>query len=328
MKLKKILIFHILTLVLFGISCSNDDGIAQDEIYDDGLYDLYVYDIENATNTRITDSPLHTEIDIRIYPVENKIIYQGDGAIQMVDIDGANQNTIVDSYDYGGYGISSDGKQIVYSDGNFIYLANINGTDVRQLTDDDRKLYRPKFSPVGTKILASGENGLFLVDMEGNIEQIYNRASEDSVVDATAWSFDGSKIAFDLYSGFNSKILVYDVEDKNLLELGTGFQPVWHPFKFEILFNRVLSPSSTELVSIASGSTQETIIDNKGFHSYQKWSPDGQEIIFVNGEGNLIVLNNNGSGSREINELKGSSWEPNWTYDGRYIVYYRAIWYS
>lgn len=71
---------------------------------------------------------------------------------------------------------SPDGSRILYAanhDGDLeIYVVNADGTDVRQLTDNDNQDFFPSWSPDGAAIVFSSDrNGaveLYLMDAAGN----------------------------------------------------------------------------------------------------------------------------------------------------------------
>jgi serine/threonine protein kinase/Tol biopolymer transport system component len=130
-----------------------------------------------------------------------------------------------------------------------IYVMNLDGTEVRNLTDDLAQNRQPVWSPNGSQMLLVSTRGgaeeIFIMPAEGGDIRRYSSGAGQSDAHAS-WSMDGSLILFERYlSGF-PRIIVSPFEDGGNREL------------------RVCPEGPLAAQTMAEPS----------------WSPDGQWIIF------------------------------------------------
>jgi Tol biopolymer transport system component len=112
----------------------------------------------------------------------------------------AEQGTLSPS----GYAVSPDGSLLAYvRDGdegtNQIFIAGIDGTEVRQMTHDPMGAFEPAWSPDGTRIAytasatGSGSRNLFIVDVaSGESRQI----TDKGLVEGPSFTPDGSSVVY------------------------------------------------------------------------------------------------------------------------------------
>jgi Tol biopolymer transport system component len=88
-----------------------------------------------------------------------------------------------------------------------------------------------------------------------------------------------------------------------------------------------ISPNGTELLVFAGpfneklqgwivplpGGSPRRLADVRGGHG--AWSPDGQQVAYVNGP-DLFIVKTDGSGARKVATAKGDLWAPRWSPDG------------
>lgn len=193
-------------------------------------YDIYVADL----NGNITDQLSSTEgydAEATVSPDGKKIVFtsmrSGDLELWTMDIDGSNQTQVTNELGYdGGAFFSPDSKKLVFRasrpkteedikiyqdllEKNFvqptnmeIYTCNIDGSDLKQVTQLGGANWAPYFLPSGNKIIFSSNHhseskrnfNLFTIDVEGkNIEQI----TYDGIFDAfPVFSPDGKHLVF------------------------------------------------------------------------------------------------------------------------------------
>jgi Tol biopolymer transport system component len=112
----------------------------------------------------------------------------------------AEQGTLSPS----GYAVSPDGSLLAYvRDGdegtNQIFIAGIDGTDVRQVTHDPMGAFEPAWSPDGTMIAyagsatKAGSRGLFVVDVASGEP---TRLTEKGLVEGPSFTPDGTKVVY------------------------------------------------------------------------------------------------------------------------------------
>ncbi|HET8976662.1 MAG TPA: hypothetical protein VFN87_00800 [Solirubrobacteraceae bacterium] len=215
--------------------------------------------------------------------------------------------------------VSPDGKEIAFvsnrpaADGKTdteIYVMNIDGTDVRQITNNSAggggsgNDYEPAWSPDGRQIVYRHNDGrmadLYIVDVrtgqETKLVTAYDKGP--AAYDAQpSWSPDGTKILFRKGMGKYADIWEYNL-----------------------------------LAGDAATATRMLIHDPAVPESSPSWSPDGRQIVFVRGDegagAGIWVADANGSGQHEITQpqpttdgLLYSDLAPRWSPDGRRIVF-------
>jgi len=114
----------------------------------------------------------------------------------------------------------SDGRLLFHSKGRFsktdatqISIANIDGSNVIQLTNDDTDNFNPKISPDGTQIAylsnRDGNQEVYVMDIDGSNQ---TRLTKNRIRDGDpAWSPDGSKVFFTSQNVFG----IYDIYKVN-----------------------------------------------------------------------------------------------------------------
>ncbi len=197
-------------------------------IYD--TYDIFVADLAGKQLKQLTYAPGY-DAEATVSPQGDKIVFtstrNGDLDLFTMDINGKNVKQITNELGYdGGAFFSPDGKKIVFRASRFtteearkeyidylkqglvaptameIFTCNVDGSDLRQLTQLGKANWAPFYHPSGNKIIFSsnhkGKRGfefnLFMINTDGSgLEQI----SYDKVFDSfPMFSPDGKKIIF------------------------------------------------------------------------------------------------------------------------------------
>jgi hypothetical protein len=155
---------------------------------------------------------------------------------------------------------------------------------------------------------------IFTTDGQGHVRRLTNGPG---VAAFPAWSPDGTRIAFDwTLRGVESGIYVMraDGSHKELLARGTWSFPTWSPDGTKIAFWR------GEHIYVAERSGGRVrVIKTRGWSP--SWSPDGTQIVFGGsgrGNGEIYVMNADGSGRR----LLAEGFFPSWSPDGKTIAYH------
>ncbi|MBK8966820.1 MAG: PD40 domain-containing protein [Lewinellaceae bacterium] len=197
-------------------------------IYDS--YDLYVADLNGKNVKRLTDTPGY-DAEAVLSPKGDKILFtstrSGDLELWTMDLDGKNLKQITFDLGYdGGAFFSPDGSKIVFrasrpkTDAEIneyrellsqglvaptnmeIFVCNVDGSNLRQITNLGKANWAPYFHPSGKKIIFSSnhhsERGydfqLFMINEDGSgLEQI---TSESIFNSFPMFSPDGKKLAF------------------------------------------------------------------------------------------------------------------------------------
>lgn len=193
-------------------------------------YDIFVADLEGNIVKQLTNEPGY-DAEATVSPKGDKIVFtsmrNGDLDIYTMNIDGTDVRQITSTLGYdGGATFSPDGKMIVWRASRprtpeevkkyrellaqglveptnlEIFVANADGTNVRQVTNLGNANWSPYFHPSGKKILFSSNHAspigfpfnIYMINLDGTgLEQITFDKQFDSFV---MFSPDGKKIAF------------------------------------------------------------------------------------------------------------------------------------
>jgi eukaryotic-like serine/threonine-protein kinase len=178
-----------------------------------------------------------------------------------------------------------------------IWIINVDGTGLIQLTNLEAGACQPSWSPDGNRLVFVSPckkrdtiypgSSLFIINADGSgLTPLRSRGSGDY---SPAWSPDGNRIVFvSLREGGVPQVFIYNLEDNSVIHL--------------------------------ADSTLKT-------NSSPAWSPDGTQIVFV-GSNNLIqIMNTDGTGrlllSRNASEYINA--EPIWSSDGDTIIFSQQI---
>ena len=295
-------------------------------ITNNGLYDLYLYNVAAKTNTRITNSPDTPEGFYTFSRDSRKILFNADTNTYLINIDGTGKTRFAIRLSEPAY--SFDGKEIAYTKDGDVYIINSDGTNNHQLTQGDIGLWKPVWSKDGQKIACSSDHGLCIVSPEGKVDNIIPENSATWY----DWSSDSKKLVYSKFVYSYAQVFKYDVSEKTETQLTStsrfNYEPFWMPGKDEILFGSSLNGSGSDLMLMnADGSQQKTIVHKNLIHS-PYWSPDGKQITFITDNLNVAIIDLTGDNFHIINDIPGACIEPEWSPDGKYILYYRAIYYN
>ena len=205
-----------------------EDGKYVWPIYSD--FDIFVADLEGNIIQQLTDYEGY-DAEATVSPEGDKIVFTslrtGDLELFTMNIDGSDVQQITDDLGYdGGAFFSPDGKQLIFrssrpkteaeindyqdllSQGMVtptdmeLYICNVDGSNLRQLTELGGANWAPFFHPSGKKVIFSSNHeneegfpfNLFMINTDGSgLEKI----SHDGVFDAfPVFSNDGKRIVF------------------------------------------------------------------------------------------------------------------------------------
>jgi TolB protein len=152
-----------------------------------------------------------------------------------------------------------------------------------------------------------------------------------------AWSPDGRHIAFVSTRDGDPEVYVMDAAGTAARRLtrtpGRDAHPYWSPDGRRIVFQSPRDDGHTRIfVMNADGSDQRAITGNRGFCGVPVWSPDGTVIAFQCTEDlartatdkpwKLFTVTADGGELRQLTQGPGNDQVPNWSRDGRRLVFY------
>lgn len=229
---------------------------------------------------------------------------------------------------------SPDGKQIAFAasftgqgaDWN-VYLANIDGTELRQLTRTGA--WDATWSPDGKTIAfvstIAGKRQISLMSVDGSASRPITTGASDNF--HPAWSPNGAKMAFTCRSAASSRICVMNADGSDIHPVTDTDQqcrwPAW-------------SPDGKRLAYYSQGDVWTKNLETGGrvklftvapAASTLDWSPDGQQILFVADTGEqagIEAFNISSKETRRIVAAEVLPGEPRWSPDGRRILFAAA----
>ncbi len=205
--------------------------------------------------------------------IENRIvIYDPTTNQEVVLLDDGHYNVSPD--------LSPDGTQIVFvsdRDGDQeLYMMDVDGTNLRQLTHNSIRDSWPVWSPDGTQIayLSSSENNVDLIVINADGSSVRNLTQGVGNNRQPAWSPDGQKLAFLSVQSGIYHISVIDIDGNNRIQL----------------------------------------TDDDEVYTRPDWSPDGTKIAFTSGE-NYYYIHADGTQltqfTDEVGDIGSFAWLSN-----------------
>jgi Tol biopolymer transport system component len=216
----------------------------------DGDSEIFIMNAD-GTNIRQLTTNEFQDMSPAWSPDGNTIAYysnsDGNFEVYTVDLDGSNVQQMTTNHGYyGDYEFilplldwSPDGDQIVFSsdiDGDLeIYIMDVDGSDIRQLTSNGDMDQFPDWSPDGTRIVFTsdrfGDEEIFVMNTDGtNLSQL---TSNIGISTYPEWSPDGSQIAFSSVRDGDFEIWMMDADGSNQQQLtfndAKEFLPAWSP---------------------------------------------------------------------------------------------------
>jgi Tol biopolymer transport system component len=261
-------------------------------------------------------------------------------ALYQVNADGSNLALLLSSPDKGYWGpaLSPNGKYLVFTFGapGKLYIANADGSEQKQLTNNGRTEYLAAWSPDSQVISFLSQSGedtktaeIYTIRPDGSHET--RLTDNDASEYGTSWSPDGSKIVFGSERGGEWQIYTMQSDGTNQLPLPTpaqGNAPAWSPDGTKIVFTSNRDGDDDIWIMNADGSNQVNLTRNTAWDDQPQWSPGGMSIAFTSdrdGTANVFVMNIDGSEAKNLTPELTDVGIPVWSPDGSYLMFHAAI---
>ena len=261
---------------------------------------------------------------------------------------GFQEHTFLDEGFDSDVSVDPSGKWMVFtstrdSDHPNIYLQQVNGLSVIELTNDEADYAFPTFSPDGRQIAfcstRAGNWDIYIMDIDGkNIVQVTNDPMQHM---HPSFSPDGGRLVYCCLGGKSGQweIWTVDLASSEKRMIGFGLFPSWSPAKNvdRIAFQRARQRGSRwfslwtlDLVDGEARRITEVTASSNAAIVCPTWSPDGKQIAFATiaepnnstaakplGQQDIWTINCDGSDRSRITDGVGLNLSPCWSPDNR-----------
>jgi TolB protein len=211
-----------------------------------------------------------------------------------------------------------------------IFLSDVDGTNVRQITRNQSINISPVWTPDNKRIAFTSylkrNPDLYLVDLNGNNPVRF--VSHPGINASPSWSPDGKQIAIMLALEGKSDIYLLDADGTNPRRLTKGHgneaSPTWSPDGKQIAFVSDRSGTPQIYIMAPDGSGIRRLSYEGNYNTNPAWSPKGDRIAFcsrIGGRFEIFTIRPDGTGLQRLTSNSGNNENPCWSPDGRYIAF-------
>ena len=207
-----------------------------------------------------------------------------------------------------------------------VYVADFDGSNVRQLTHDNTISVHPSLSPDGRRIAytgyQSGYADVYVIDLaSGSRNRIVNFPGTNS---GATFSPDGDRLALTISKDGNPELYTVSASGGGARRLtrtrGVESGPTWSPDGSEIIYS-FDGEGGPQLYRISSsGGAGQRLSTGHSYCTEPNWSPDGKKVAFNvrdGGEFQIAILDLGGGGTRTV----ATGQDPVWGPDSRHLIF-------
>ena len=212
-----------------------------------------------------------------------------------------------------------------------LYVMDMDGSNVRPLTNDKSLAVSASWDPFGKQLIYTSYRlrtpDLFSIDVSSR--RVVQLTRNPDMELGARYSRDGSKLLASVTEAQDSDVVVMNTSGKIIQRLTSpngaiDVSPAWSPDNSKIVFCSNRSGGPQIYVMGADGSAPHRIsFVNSSYCTSPRWSPKGDRIAFVcraDAGFQMFVVDPDGGNALQLTSI-GSNEDPDWSPDGRYLVY-------
>jgi len=228
---------------------------------------------------------------------------------------------------------SPDGEHILFSSqrsGHFdLFIMDIHGENIRQITRDMGDCYAPSLSPDGMRVVfastQSGSQNIWQINLDGTgLKQLTTNARDN--VDPV-WSPDSSQISFTSTQRGSGDLMIMNADGSNIRRVTKGInvegRNSWSPDgKYLSFYAGPIGDKDIYVVNSdcadapeGCGPGQMRQLTDGGNNKAPDFSPDGQWITFaseLDGRNEVFIIRVDASELRQLTYSATVDWQPRW----------------
>jgi TolB protein len=213
-----------------------------------------------------------------------------------------------------------------------VYIMDIDGANVRQLTNDKSTSIGPKFSPDGNRIAYTTYKGGYPDIWALNLATKKRGpvAEFPGTNQSPSFSPDGATLAVILSKDGNTELYTMPSTGGTPTRLtrtrGTESTPTWSPDGSTIAFISDDRGTPQVYTLPSSGGQPQRVNTSSSYATETDWSPDGKKLSYsvrVAG-GNQIAMTTLATGEQKVLTTSGNNESASWTRNSRHLVYGRG----
>jgi TolB protein len=211
-----------------------------------------------------------------------------------------------------------------------LVVADYDGRNMKQITNDKSIILFPKWAPGGEKILFTSyihkNPDLYSIDLVKNIRRVVSR--KIGINASGTWSPDGSSMVFSMSTRGNSDLFSVDADGSNLKRLtkdrSIETSPSFSPDGKMIAYVSDFSGSPQVYIMDAEGENKRRFTFQGTYNADPAWSPRGDMIAFcgiMDNNFNLHVKRVDGRFEKQLTIYQKDNESPSWSPDGNHIAF-------